>query len=155
MLAILDAVRGMAPLMLDTVIELIVAVVGWLVAAIYHLPTPPVSVVKPYAVFRVLVVVPSSKVSEPLVLKVILLTPAAPVLSLNVRVRPGIVAVSGKVTVPGRTRESSNVNEVAVETDMSLYSGVRRNWFAPGRFSKRNCLQVRRNCATDDRAVVV
>jgi hypothetical protein len=75
----------------------------------------------------VFLVVPSSKVSPPLVLMVILLTPAAPVLSLRVSVRPGIVVVSGSVIVPGRTRESKSINDVVVETDMSLYSGVRRD----------------------------
>ena len=110
---------------LPVLMELIAPVNDW--GVMYHLPALPVMVKDPYAVVIVFVVVPSSKVSAPLVLIVIVLTPDAPVLSLRVSVRPGIVVVSGSVTVPGRTRESRSISVVAVETDIGLYSGVRRN----------------------------
>ena len=69
----------------------------------------------------VLVVVPSSKVSEPLVVSVIALMEAAPVVSFRVTVRPGIVVVRGSVMVPARVAELRRTRLVAVDNDMCLY----------------------------------
>ena len=75
----------------------------------------------PNAVVMVLVVVPSSKVSAPLVEIVMVLAEAAPVVSFSVSVRPGIVVVRGSVMVPGRIAEFRKTRLVAVDNDMCLY----------------------------------
>ena len=107
---------------------LTVRAVGWLVAVVYHLPALPVREREPKAVVMVLLVVPSSKVSEPLVAIVIVLTAAAPVVSFSVSVRPGIVVVRGNVIVPGRIAELRKTRLVVVDNDMSLYCCLGSFW---------------------------
>jgi hypothetical protein len=85
------------------------------------LPPLPVTARVPKAVVMVLLVVPSSKVSDPLVTTVMVLAAAAPVTSFRVSVRPGIVVVRGSVMVPGRIAELRKTRLVAVDNDMCLY----------------------------------
>ena len=107
---------------------LTVRAVGSLVAVVYHLPALPVTARVPKAVVMVLLVVPSSKVSDPLVTIVIVEAAAAPVTSFRVSVRPGIVVVRGNVIVPGRAAELRKTRLVAVDNDMSLYCCLGSFW---------------------------
>ena len=92
------------------------------------MPALPVRVREPKAVVMVLVVVPSSKVSDPLVVTVMVLAAAAPVMSFKVSVRPGIVVVRGSVMVPGRVAELRKTRSVAVDNDMCLYCCLGSFW---------------------------
>lgn len=107
---------------------LTVKAVGWVVPVVYHLPALPVRERDPKAVVMVLLVVPSSKVSEPLVVTVMVEAAAAPVVSFKVSVRPGIVVVRGNVIVPGRVAELRKTRLVAVDNDMSLYCCLGSFW---------------------------
>jgi len=87
----------------DTVfprIVLTLKLLGCVVGVMYHFPAEPEIFIKPKAVRKDCIVVPSSKISPPLVEIKSVELEQAPVLSLIVNVLPAICEVGGRTRVP-------------------------------------------------------